>query len=413
MTKLYEWIVIGGGPQGMILTGALVKSGQWSLNDIAVVDPNPMPLSLWHRRAANCYMRNLRSDVRYHLDCSLAAPYTLLEWAEEQHYPDIAEQSFVLDQSSGHVVARNALFHAHCQWFLNGLGLPVIWQQGLVESLVEAPHGQGWQVRLSNGQVLHTRRVVIATGPGQPNYPEWATGLSTAYHLLELDKPAPDWQNMSHVTVVGGGLSSANFLLKLGQTFAARLTLLIRHPLKPSVLEIPPEITQLPFQYHFKRSDYGARRTLISQSRMGGTVPPLVLAYLMRLPQLEVVEDTVTAAHVTGDGSTELALESGKTLSTEGLVLGTGFARTSWAKQMVTQLAEQHGVPLSACGFAMPAPNLEWLPGLYLMGETAELELGPVCRNLAGAGRAAARIMAPFTEVKSELVALQPVKQGD
>jgi hypothetical protein len=45
----------------------------------------------------------------------------------------------------------------------------------------------------------------------------------------------------------------------------------------------------------------------------------------------------------------------------------------------------------------MPAPNLEWLPGLYLLGGPAELELGPICRNLAGAGQGVARILASFT----------------
>nr|MBA5588668.1 hypothetical protein [Anaerobacillus isosaccharinicus] len=43
-----------------------------------------------------------------------------------------------------------------------------------------------------------------------------------------------------------------------------------------------------------------------------------------------------------------------------------------------------------------PKPSLEWEEGLYLLGALAELQLGPVARNISGARRGAERIITSF-----------------
>ena len=51
-------------------------------------------------------------------------------------------------------------------------------------------------------------------------------------------------------------------------------------------------------------------------------------------------------------------------------------------------------LPCARCGYPIVDPSLRWHPGVYVSGPLAELELGPVARNIAGARRAGDRIVA-------------------
>ena len=392
----YEWLIVGGGPHGLALAGALVKAGRFDQSSLAIVDAGPAPLWAWRKRAANCGMLNLRSAVSYHLDCwPQAVPYTLAEWAGTQSTTDYPV--FVLDEELGHIVASTRLFDAHCDWFIKSNKLRQFWRQGTVIRLTRAHNNQGWQACLNDGSILNSRRVVMATGPGQLNYPQWSQTIEPVYHLSNLQHPWPAWQKFAHLTVIGGALTSANFVLELSRQKRASLpeiTLLIRSPLKTSILEANLSALTTDFQNRFKQSGYSTRRALITQSRANGTIPSQVKDNLLKtgvkLIQAEVIQTSCQ------NGKISLQLSNETKLETEAVVLGTGFIRGGWSNKLVMQLAQDYQISLSECGYAMPAPNLEWLPGLFLMGGEAELELGPVCRNLAGAGLGVARIMGSF-----------------
>lgn len=392
----YEWLIVGGGPHGLALAGALVKAARFDHSSLAIVDAGPAPLWAWRKRAANCGMLNLRSDIRYHLDCwPQAVPYTLAEWAATQLNSDYPV--CVLDKEFGHIVASTRLFDAHCNWFINDNRLGQFWQQGLVTRLVRMNDERGWQICLSDGSSLNSRRVVLATGPGQLNYPRWSQAIEPVYHLSNLQQHRADWQNFSHITVIGGALTSANFVLEVSRQKRSSLpevTLLLRSPLKTSILEANLSALTCEFQNRFKQSDYSTRRALITQSRANGTIPAQVRDNLLKtgaeLVQAEVVQASCHNSRI------KLQLSNDIELETDAVVLGTGFVRGGWSNKLVMQVAQDYQISLSECGYAMPSPNLEWLPGLYLMGGEAELELGPICRNLAGAGLGVARIMSSF-----------------
>lgn len=52
------------------------------------------------------------------------------------------------------------------------------------------------------------------------------------------------------------------------------------------------------------------------------------------------------------------------------------------------------GLRCAACGYPVVSPSLAWSDGLHVTGPLAELELGPSSRNIAGARRAADRLVA-------------------
>ena len=60
---------------------------------------------------------------------------------------------------------------------------------------------------------------------------------------------------------------------------------------------------------------------------------------------------------------------------------------------MVEDLIASASLPCAECGFPIVDSKLRWHPRVFVSGALAELELGPVSRNIAGARWAADRII--------------------
>ena len=384
-----DWLIIGGGPHGLALAGALLVSGTTDHDHLRIVDAGAQPLWAWRKRADNCRMLMLRSDTRYHLDCwPEAVPYTLDQWGAAH---GMADHTRLLDADTDHRVPTTDLFNAHCDWFVQSRGLDRVWRQGTVTSVERTV--DGWRVRCATDETLSAARVVLATGQERLYSPDWARDVHPIYHLLTLDRNSPEWQSYRRLTIIGGALSSAGFALGLLRDFGnatPQISLLARSPLKASVLEADLSTLDLDYQRRFGAEDYAERRQLIGAARSGGTMPPLIRRMLLDAP-ITILHDTVVQAE--SNDPIRLRLASGAIHETDAVVLGTGFVRGGCANTLIEQVARDYGAPVAADGFPTPDPTLQWLPGLYLMGGAAELELGPVSRNIAGAAQGVARIM--------------------
>jgi hypothetical protein len=91
--------------------------------------------------------------------------------------------------------------------------------------------------------------------------------------------------------------------------------------------------------------------------------------------------------------SSPLALHlTSETIEADLVVLATGFesARPGgvWLDEVIAAL----NLPTAECGYPIVDRTLCWGPGLYVTGPLAELEIGPVARNIIGARLAAERI---------------------
>ena len=82
-----------------------------------------------------------------------------------------------------------------------------------------------------------------------------------------------------------------------------------------------------------------------------------------------------------------------QSLKVDGLLLATGFASHRPGGSLVDTLANQHALPCSTCGYPIVDTHLRWHPRVFVTGALAELEIGPVARNIVGARRAAERII--------------------
>ncbi len=66
--------------------------------------------------------------------------------------------------------------------------------------------------------------------------------------------------------------------------------------------------------------------------------------------------------------------------------------QVEFADVLVDDAIAQLGLPCAACGYPIVSSQLAWAPGLHVTGPLAELELGPVARNIAGARAAGERL---------------------
>ena len=134
---------------------------------------------------------------------------------------------------------------------------------------------------------------------------------------------------------------------------------------------------------------------IITKARHRGSVPPDVKRALHRSFQQGDVqwhENEVESLTATTD-ALELRFKNGKQLGVSRIILATGFKPKRPGGAMIDTLAETASLPCAECGFPIVDRALRWHPRIFVTGPLAELEIGPVARNIVGAQRACDRIM--------------------
>ncbi|PDW01594.1 hypothetical protein CJ255_18335 [Candidatus Viridilinea mediisalina] len=138
---------------------------------------------------------------------------------------------------------------------------------------------------------------------------------------------------------------------------------------------------------------HGAHLALVLLARAGVSRSRLRILdpHFEREGLLRVQPGEVRRASRLEDGSISLTLAE-QTLTTQRVLLATGFTPQRPGGAWLDHAIAAHDLPLAPCGYPAIAPSLMWAPGLYVTGALAELELGPVARNIAGARHAGARL---------------------
>ncbi|MFJ5760541.1 hypothetical protein ACIQAA_15725 [Neobacillus sp. NPDC093182] len=80
-------------------------------------------------------------------------------------------------------------------------------------------------------------------------------------------------------------------------------------------------------------------------------------------------------------------------LQVRNVLFATGFLPTRPGK-WIERLVEAENLSCAHCGYPIVDKDILWCPHLYVMGPLAELEIGPIARNISGARQAAERIVA-------------------
>lgn len=386
---MLDWLIIGGGPHGVHLALALTVRGGTPPARLRILDPHATLLARWEACTASTGMAFLRSTVVHHLALD---PHDLWQFAKRRgrqmgqflgpyHRPAME----LFQEHSRMVIAEYGLDHLHLRARATGLHRIA----------------GGWRVETDEG-ALAARRVLLALSVGeQLRWPPWAAALRDAgaavEHLFapgfQRDRGAP----VGQTAVIGGGISAAQVAVALARAWPGSVTLLMRHEPRIAAFDSPAGwVGPKNLRRFHAEPCMVRRRAMIAAAREPGSMPEDVARALRRAERwglLTVRRAEVRRAEYTPDGTIELRLP-GEQLRAERLILATGFETHRPGAPWLDAAIGAYELPLAPCGYPQVDPTLGWAPGLYVTGALAELELGPVARNIVGARHAAARLSA-------------------
>ena len=391
-----DWLIIGGGIHGVHIAARLLGEAGVPRERVRIVDPGERLLERWRTCTATTGMTHLRSPSVHNLDLD---PWSLLRHAGKPKRTK-GKRAGKRRKDKLSLFAppydrpQLRFFNDHCDQVIEAFGLDSLHVRARASSCTV--DCDGVIVQLSTGQEITAQRLVLAIGAGEkPERPAWApAGLEQVQHVFEHGFDG--WpEEGTTVAVVGGGISACQVALRLADE-GHQVHLISRHSLREHQFDSDPGWLGPKYMRNFKReSDLDRRRVLISNARHRGSVPPDVrrgLRIAIDEGQLSWHESDIKAVEH-GSGPLVMELTTGGRIEVDRVLLATGFSSTRPGGSLIDELVEQASLPCAGCGYPIVDSSLRWHPRIHVSGPLAELELGPVARNIAGARRAADRLV--------------------
>jgi len=380
-----DWLIIGGGIHGVHIAARLLGDAGIRPDGIRIVDPGERLLSRWRSCSEVTGMTHLRSSSVQHLDI---CPRSLRHFAVDRVKRKPELFAYPNDRPA------LSLFNAHCDYVLEQYELAELHIRDTATGC--SLSCDSVNVQLLNGSEIQTQNLVLAIGDGdKPLWPDWAPqGDMRVQHIFDPDFTG--WPTSDEaVVVIGGGISAGQVALRLVDE-GHRVHLVSRHALRQHEYDSDPGWLGPKNMIKFSRErDFNRRRSIISEARYRGSVPPYVKHSLRRAiaqKKLHWHEDEVEALIVQGD-VLKLSLSDNTTLEADRALLATGFCSLRPGGELVDSLIASASLECANCGYPIVDTELCWHPRIYVTGPLAELELGPVARNIAGARRAGDRLV--------------------
>ncbi|MFD5851642.1 SidA/IucD/PvdA family monooxygenase [Cytobacillus oceanisediminis] len=384
---VYDWIVVGGGIQGSTIAAFLVKNNKVSTDKLRIIDPHVRPLFKWTTSTDRIGMKFLRSPFVHHLDVD---PFSLRSYA--------AKHQWKKSEFYG-VYKRPSLemFNEHSQTLLHDLGLGASWHQGYVNGLDREDNY--WIVNTAGEERLKAKRVVLALSINdQLHVPEWADSIKQEWHgMFHIFDDSADFSKLRMpVAVIGGGITAAHTVIKLSALYSGQVTLIKRHPFKVCDFDSDPGWLGPKYQKSYQRiTDYSERREVIKKARNRGSLPSELFHKLRKLENeqtIKVADGEVTSVKQGENKELILSVDT-QEVKVQSIVFATGFRPSRPGGRWLEKAIETFGLPCAKCGYPIVSQSLEWCRHLYVTGPLAELEIGPIARNISGARQAAERIV--------------------
>ena len=380
-----DWLIIGGGIHGTHIAARLLADASIPPERLRIVDPADRLLDRWRSRTSATGMKHLRSPSVHHLDLD---PLSLQSFAGTGKHRRPGAFAPPFDRPS------LKLFNEHCDRVERRYGLTDLHIRARVTKCeVEC---DGVRTELSDGDVIKVANVVLAVGAGeQPHWPAWAPRRNPrVQHVFDPDFDG--WpRSPERVAVIGGGISAGHVALRLLEE-GHEVHLVSRHPLRQHQFDSDPGWLGPKYTRDFSREeDRDRRRAVISAARHRGSVPPDLgrsLRRAIRRDRIRWHEGEVEQI-VAHDDGLEVGFLGHEDLTVDRILLATGFASRRPGGSLVDDLVDSATLPCASCGYPIVDAALRWHPRIYVSGPLAELELGPVSRNIAGARRAGERIV--------------------
>ncbi|MEL6182661.1 MAG: FAD/NAD(P)-binding protein [Myxococcota bacterium] len=380
-----DWLIVGGGIHGVHIAACLIGEGETTHERLRIVDPARQLLARWRACTATTGMTHLRSPSVHHLDLDA---WSLQRFAGKRRNRKRGLFAPPYERPS------LALFNAHCDRVVESFKLGELHIQDRAETCTV--DCDGVTVQTTDGRTLTAQNVVLAIGASeQPYWPVWAPQSHPCVrHIFEPSFDGWPSQDGETVAIVGGGLSAAQVALRLSKEHH-RVHLISRHALRQHQFDSDPGwLGKHMFRFSQERS-FDRRRAMISDARHRGSVPPDIRNALRRAINKGRItwHETEIEDAVVGRDGLRLCLAHADDLDVDRVLLATGFASERPGGAMVDELIASASLPCARCGYPIVDAALRWHSRIVVSGPLAELELGPISRNIAGARRAGARLI--------------------
>ena len=383
--------IVGAGPHALTLLARLRAYAPGIADEAVVFDPSGRWLARWCDLFERLEISHLRSPSVHH-------PHPDVDAISRRQ--DLRGDDFIGGSS---LRPSHRVFFATCSDLIRDLGDCAKVQRHTVTACNPGDTSPPLvRVELDDGTGLEAARVVLATNSARPMT---LPGLDPASAQADLRGAEAGEQ----ILVVGGGLTAAQLVEQAVQR-GARVTLVTRRPLVARTYDVDPGWMGPKYLRGFSQlADAGERIRVARSARGGGTVPPDVLDRLRALAAeglIGIREGVAAVAVRSSPTGLVLCLADGTELGADRVVTAMGSVPRADDDPLLAPLIRRgivrtvSGIPLLDEALRVPGT------GLHVMGRLAIERLGPAAGNLAGARRAAARIVADL--IGSDPVAADP-----
>lgn len=383
---LHDWVIVGGGIHGTHIALRLLHHYKEFPIKLGIVDPNSCLLCNWNRQTESTKMRFLRSPSVHHL---APEPFALKKFAGKKPRNRIGKFSFPYQRPS------LKFFNKHCQKLIEEYSLTQFHYPELIKNI--EVQNDLVKLKTNNRGEFNAKKIILALGQSERLcFPEWSK--ENMVHIAHIFSSDFDWSlfaKNNKIAVVGGGITAIQTAL-YAESIGLDVHLISRHALRKHQFDSDPGWLGPKFMQGFQgERDLGKRRKIIGSSRNVGSIPPdlyIRIRSLAHTGRIHFYQNEIHRSKVS-EGKLRLTLQDGLNLEVDKVILATGFEKVRPGGMMLDQLIKRHNLPVASCGFPIVDRFLSWHPRIHVSGALAELELGPVAKNIAGARFAAERIL--------------------
>ena len=269
--------IIGAGPQALTLVTHILQKKDKLRSRIQVFDPSGTWMTRWHQQFAAQEIPQLRSPAVHHPDPN---PHALRTFAEgryhELHPPYDRPGTQLFQEFCATVIHR---------WQLQDYVTPA--KVIRLQPLGGKP--SRFCLSLDSGDTVLARRVVLATGGGQPHIPEWVHQVESTYpaerlcHAGQVRLPALPSLRGETVLIVGSGLTSGHLAAGAVQR-GAQVVMMARRTFQEKLFDADPGWLGPKYLKGFHAEpDMQTRWQMVQQARNGGSLSPEMMTHLRRL----------------------------------------------------------------------------------------------------------------------------------
>ncbi|HAC61951.1 MAG TPA: FAD-dependent oxidoreductase [Cyanothece sp. UBA12306] len=382
--------IIGAGVQALTLSTHLLQKSAKYAHKCLIFDPSQTWLSQWQQQFAAQQIPSLRSPAVHHPDPN---PHQLRTFAEHRHH-----ELFPPYDRPG-----TKLFNDFCKEVIRRSKLEdKVYPAKVIEILpIKSALRPRFQLVLATGESIIARKVVIATGSGKMQFPDWVEKITSDYpsqRLCHSQQVNLNQLNIrgERILIVGGGLSSGH-LAKGAINLGATVTLMTRKQLQEKIFDTDPGWLGPKYLKDFhSETDWYVRYQQIQQARNGGSMTPEMMLQLRKASHegTIIINECCRVRNAQWQNNLwQVYCDDGSKHQFNRIWLATGTRFNVKEYPLLQEVLNTYpteivnGLPVLDKYLRLPKSNF------FIMGGLAALQIGPVARNIHGGKMSCRRIV--------------------